>query len=118
MTQVILVMLGGGIGAVIRGFLTNVFANKINSTLPVATPFVNILGSFIIGLIMGMSLNIPWIDSFLVVGILGGLTTFSTLSSELVKMLTPEKNILNFITYSLIQYVVAFIACLLGYIIV
>src|SRR5699024_720986 len=91
MTQVILVMLGGGIGAVIRGFLTNVFANKINSTLPVATPFVNILGSFIIGLIMGMSLNIPWVDSFLVVGILGGLNTFSSLFLVLVMFFYPVK---------------------------
>ena len=45
MTQ-FLVMLGGGIGAVIRAFVTNFFNNRINSTYPIATLVVNILGSF------------------------------------------------------------------------
>ena len=45
MTQ-FLVILGGGIGAVIRAFVTNFFNNRINSTYPIATLVVNILGSF------------------------------------------------------------------------
>ncbi|KRG10483.1 fluoride efflux transporter FluC [Staphylococcus sp. NAM3COL9] len=118
MTQLLLVMLGGGLGAVIRGFVTNVCTSRFNSTLPIATPIVNILGSFIIGLLMGMSLNIDWVHPFIIVGVLGGLTTFSTLSSELVKLLTSEKNMFNFLIYSLLQYGVSFLACLLGYVIV
>src|SRR5699024_9540922 len=115
MIQVLLVMLGGGIGAIIRGFITNVGVNKFNSKLPIATPLVNILGSFIIRLIMGISLHIKWIEPFIIIGILGGLTTFSTLSSELVNLLTKEKDIFNFLIYSIIQYGVAFSACLIGY---
>ncbi|MDT3920024.1 camphor resistance protein CrcB, partial [Staphylococcus saprophyticus] len=45
----------------------------------------------------------------------GGLTTFSTLSSELVKLLTTPKQINLFILYSILQYGVSFVACLLGY---
>ncbi|MDG0844132.1 CrcB family protein [Staphylococcus equorum] len=118
MTQLLLVMLGGGLGAVIRGFVTNVCARSFDSKLPIATPIVNILGSLIIGLLMGMTLNIYWIHPFVIVGVLGGLTTFSTLSSELVNLLTSEKNIFNFLIYSSLQYGVAFLACLLGYIII
>lgn len=118
MSQVFLVMLGGGIGAVIRALVTNFFNHKINSTYPFATLVVNIIGSFLIGLCMGLALNVTWLNTFLIVGILGGLTTFSTLSSELVQMLTPNKQIFHFIIYSILQYVVAFIACLLGYLII
>ncbi|OEK64546.1 camphor resistance protein CrcB [Staphylococcus equorum] len=118
MTQLLLVMLGGGLGAVIRGFITNVCTSRFNSKLPIATPIVNILGSLIIGLLMGMTLNIDWVHPFIVVGVLGGLTTFSTLSSELVKLLTSEKNIFNFLIYSLLQYGVSFLSCLLGYIMI
>ncbi|MDK9865639.1 MULTISPECIES: fluoride efflux transporter FluC [Staphylococcus] len=118
MTQLLLVMLGGGLGAAIRGFITNVCTSRCNSKLPIATPIVNILGSLIIGLLMGMTLNIDWVHPFVVVGVLGGLTTFSTLSSELVKLLTSEKNIFNFLIYSLLQYGVSFLSCLLGYIMI
>lgn len=118
MTQLLLVMLGGGLGAVIRGVITNVCTSRFNSKLPIATPIVNILGSLIIGLLMGMTLNIDWVHPFAIVGVLGGLTTFSTLSSELVKLLTSEKNIFNFLIYSLLQYGVSFLSCLLGYIMI
>ncbi|MDH9160899.1 MULTISPECIES: fluoride efflux transporter FluC [Staphylococcus] len=115
MTQLLLIMLGGGIGAVIRGFITNLCTQRFNSDLPIATPIVNISGSFLIGLIMGMMLNVDWIQSFVVIGILGGLTTFSTLSSELVKLLIDDKKIISFIIYSVIQYGASFLACFVGY---
>lgn len=112
------VMVGGGIGAVIRAAITNICNAKLNSIIPIATPIVNIVGSMLIGLFMGMSLHIDWLNSFFVVGVLGGLTTFSTLSSELVHLLTIEKSIKYFIIYSILQYGVSFSACYLGYIII
>ncbi|NWK85432.1 CrcB family protein [Staphylococcus sp. GSSP0090] len=115
MIQCILIMLGGGIGAVIRGLITNVFNQKFNTSLPFATLLVNVVGSLCIGLLMGMCLNINWINPFIIVGVLGGLTTFSTLSSELVKLLTTPKQIRLFLVYSILQYGVSFAACLLGY---
>ncbi|PHK50853.1 fluoride efflux transporter FluC [Staphylococcus edaphicus] len=115
MINCILVMLGGGIGAVIRGFITNVFNQKFNSTLPIATLTVNVLGSFVIGLLMGMAINLSWMNPFIIVGILGGLTTFSTLSSELVKFLLQPRQLGLFIFYSLLQYGISFGACFLGY---
>ncbi|SCS33817.1 fluoride efflux transporter FluC [Staphylococcus caeli] len=118
MINVLLVMLGGGIGAVIRAAITNICNAKSNYIIPIGTPIVNIVGSMLIGLFMGMALHVTWLNAFLVVGILGGLTTFSTLSSELVQLLTIEKNIKYFIIYSILQYGTSFLACFLGYILI
>ncbi|WP_436859736.1 fluoride efflux transporter FluC [Staphylococcus caeli] len=112
------VMLGGGIGAVIRAAITNICNAKLNSIIPIATPIVNIVGSMLIGLFMGMALHVDWLNSFFVVGVLGGLTTFSTLSSELVHLLFTQKNMKYFLIYSLLQYGMSFFACYLGYIII
>ena len=54
--------------------------------LPWATLATNIIGSFIIGLVWGLYAGEEWFQSLgrlmLVVGLLGGLTTFSTFSLE------------------------------------
>lgn len=115
MINILFIMLGGGIGAVIRAFITNFCSNKFNSQLPIATPFVNIIGSLIIGVLMGMAIHSTWIPPLFIIGVLGGLTTFSTLSSELVQLLVYKKDIWRFIVYSMLQYVGSFVACILGY---
>ena len=45
MIAILLVMLGG-IGAVLRALVTDICNRKFNSTIPIATPIVNIIGSF------------------------------------------------------------------------
>ncbi|WP_251519709.1 MULTISPECIES: fluoride efflux transporter FluC [Staphylococcus] len=115
MIKILLLMCGGGIGAVIRGTITHLCQRYFNSQIPIATSLVNILGSFIIGMVMALTIHNTWIHPFFVVGVLGGFTTFSTLSSELVKFLTPNKQYGLFFIYSTIQYVGAFIACICGY---
>ena len=84
----VLVMLGGGIGAMSRALISNYF-NHFNTRLPVGTLIVNIVGCMLIGAISGLSLHIKWMNPFFITGILGGLTTFSTLS-ELVGMVSPQ----------------------------
>ncbi|MCU7258799.1 CrcB family protein, partial [Pseudomonas aeruginosa] len=84
----VLVMLGGGIGAMSRALISNYF-NHFNTRLPVGTLIVNIVGCMLIGAISGLSLHIKWMNPFFITGILGGLTTFSTLSNELVGMVSP-----------------------------
>lgn len=111
----LLVMVGGGIGAVLRAFVTNVCQRHFNSSIPITTPIVNILGSFSIGLTMGTAISNHWLSPLFITGVLGGLTTFSTLSSELVKMLTPKFRILHFIGYSILQFIIGFIACYIGF---
>lgn len=106
----ILVMLGGGIGAMIRAIISNYF-NQFITKLPVGTLIVNIMGCVLIGTVSGLSLHINWINSFFITGILGGLTTFSTLSNELVGMVSPKFKPIPFIIYTLLQFVGAFLSC-------
>jgi len=58
--------------------------------LPWATLVTNIIGSFIIGLVWGLYAGEEWLQSLgrlmLVVGLLGGLTTFSTFSLETIQL--------------------------------
>lgn len=83
MFNVIAVFLGGGLGSVLR-YLTNLVC-------PFPTVVVNIAGSFIIGFFYVFFMDKADISSSLklaiTVGICGGLTTFSTFSLELFKMI-------------------------------
>lgn len=52
MISIILVMIGGGFGAIARSAITDYFNHKFTSKLPIATLIVNLVGSFLIGLTM------------------------------------------------------------------
>lgn len=88
---VLLVMLGGGIGSAFR-YLTTVFVNKYYaSAFPLATLIINMLGCFLIGLLMGFfqknnlpDSNLKWL---LVTGFCGGYTTFSAFGFENISLL-------------------------------
>lgn len=79
MKYLLIVFLGGGIGACTR-YLFAQFCSHLH--LPIATFFVNILGCFLIGLSLPYFFaksSLPEYRLFLVTGFLGSLTTFSTL---------------------------------------
>ncbi|HDD3437079.1 TPA: CrcB family protein [Staphylococcus aureus] len=115
MISIILVMIGGGLGAIARSAVTDYFNHKFTSKLPIATLIVNLVGSFLIGLTIGLSISISWFPAFFVTGFLGGLTTFSMLAKELTLMMMPKFNINLFLNYSLLQFIIGFIACYIGY---
>ena len=78
--NLLLVALGGAGGSVLRYMLSN-----INTSFPWGTFAVNVLGSFLIGLLVGlMSKGVlsPEMKLLLVTGFCGGFTTFSTFASE------------------------------------
>jgi CrcB protein len=75
---------GAAIGAWMRWSLS-VMLNASFPSLPLGTLVANLVGGYLIGLFMGVS--VPEVRLFLVTGLLGGLTTFSTFSSEAVTML-------------------------------
>ena len=81
----LLVMLGGGIGSLARYLAGAAISTRFASTAPVGTMIVNITGSFLIGLLMTLlSERLPhpnW-RLLLVVGFLGGYTTFSSFEWE------------------------------------
>ncbi len=84
----LLVGLGGGIGAMLRLFFTNIIKH---TTFPYGTFFINIAGSLLIGIIFGLSVKTNIISNelklFLATGICGGFTTFSAFSAENMQLL-------------------------------
>jgi fluoride exporter len=91
MVNALLVMLGGGIGALARYWLQGVVHRSTGPGFPYGTVVVNVAGCFVIGLLMvGMEerfLVNPSLRVFLTVGILGGFTTFSSFSYETIALL-------------------------------
>lgn len=88
--NLLLVLLGGGLGALTR-YLTGLAAARLwGAGFPYGTLVVNMLGALLIGLFFGLAdrqsfLSAP-VRIFFVTGFLGGLTTFSSFGWETVKL--------------------------------
>lgn len=85
MTNLLFVALGGSIGAVLRYLISIFMLQVFGSSFPFGTLLVNVLGSFLMGVIyaLGQLSHIsPELKSLVGVGLLGALTTFSTFSNE------------------------------------
>jgi len=83
---IIAVASGGALGATARMLLNGFINSRVPHTLPFGTLTVNLLGSFIIGTLFAyFHLNThlsPHLKTFLITGILGALTTYSTFAIE------------------------------------
>jgi len=91
MQSVLLIGLFGALGCLSRYYFSGWVHNLCGRAFPYGTFAVNILGSFLIGLIMEFSIRStllsPQLRVGLVTGFLGGLTTFSTFSYETFRLL-------------------------------
>ena len=88
MNSYLLVTLGGGLGALTRFVLAGWIARRFGESFPLGTLVINVSGSFLIGLIATAAgeggrwfLAASW-RQFLMVGVLGGYTTFSAFSLQ------------------------------------
>ncbi len=86
MNMLIAIALGGGIGALARHFLSSAVAALFGSGFPWGIFVVNILGGFLMGLIVELgALKLSYsieARAFLTTGLLGGFTTFSAFSLD------------------------------------
>jgi len=91
METVVLIALFGALGCLSRYFLSGWVYAVFGRTFPAGTFAVNIVGAFLIGLIMEFSMRStlvsPNLRAGLTIGFLGGLTTFSTFSYETFRLL-------------------------------
>ena len=83
---IIVVASGGAIGATLRLFINSLVNKHFVHALPLGTLAVNLLGSLLIGVLfayfhLNTSLS-PHLKTFMVTGILGALTTYSTFAIE------------------------------------
>ncbi len=81
--------LGGFFGAISRFLIAGFIQKLAETTFPVGTLTVNVLGSFIIGFLVLLFENLiaPQWKAFFITGFLGALTTFSTFSYETTVLL-------------------------------
>jgi fluoride exporter len=115
------VFIAGGFGSVLRYALSQLWIFKNNNaadTIFTPTLLVNIVGSFLIGVIMAYALKV---DSFntnykllLATGFCGGFTTFSALSNETFLML-KQNNISEALLYILVTIILGILATFIGY---
>lgn len=85
----LLVFIGGGLGAMARYFVSTNLAGKLGN-FPIGTLTANILGSFFMGLVVGIiagRVSLESVRLFAAVGFLGGFTTFSTFSAETLALI-------------------------------
>ena len=115
------VVVGAGIGGGLRYALTGWTVQRWGTTLPWGTFAVNISGAFLLGLVMTMSVDRSLLPPawrlFLGVGILGGYTTFSTLSYESVALMQRGlvlQGALNMFGSAIVGLVAVFVGILVG----
>jgi CrcB protein len=117
MQQLLVIFIGGGIGSIFRFLLGNIL-NK--DTFAYGTMAANILGSLLIGFIMGLHFRAsvkPLTDTqlaFLVIGIFGGFTTFSSFMYENI-MLLYQGAYTRFFLYTLLSIIIGLVAAFAGF---
>jgi len=93
------IALGGALGSVGRYWLSGLVANRFGETFPWGTLVINVTGSFVIGIIGALASPEGRMDSqsrafatqFLMIGVCGGYTTFSSFSWQTLRLLQDRE---------------------------
>ena len=113
MLNYLLVSIGAAIGGALRYGLSNYIQKKQSIIFPTGTMLVNIIGSFILGIIMFYLNEKELIGNelrlFLTVGLCGGFTTFSTFSYETMMLFKDSE-----IGLAFLNILLNLTLCLLG----
>lgn len=113
MKEIALVFIGGGLGSVVRFLIGKEILARYTTVFPWATLGVNILASFVLGLMIATFSKKPdgmqWLLLLVGTGFCGGLSTFSTFSYENFSLLQKGETSMFFI-----YTITSFAACLAG----
>lgn len=116
MKQVLLVFLGGGFGSVLR-YIIGKYLNSTQTGIPYGTFAANILGSLLIGIILGLAIKNNTLSNgqtlFLATGFCGGFTTFSTFAYE-NHVFLKAGDFTSFAIYTIASFIIGFLAVFLG----
>lgn len=115
--QWLAIALGGALGSVIRFAAVGYLTPLLGYRFPLGTFVVNLLGSFLIGvayvvLVEKTSLPVEW-RLFFITGVLGGFTTFSAFSLEILQ-LWQEGHVLNAFAYASSSVILGLLMALIG----
>lgn len=91
------VAIGGALGSVARFWMSGAVASRFGETFPWGTLLVNVVGSVVIGFLAAVSAPegrwtvTPGMRQFLMIGVCGGYTTFSSFSLQTLKLLQDRE---------------------------
>jgi CrcB protein len=118
MKQLLYIGIGGFIGSIFRFLVARLNLSVQIFSIPVGTFIVNLLGSMIIGFLAGVAskseLMSPNLRLFLMVGICGGFTTFSSFTLENMTLLQNGQYV-SAIIYILSSFIFGLVAVFTGY---
>jgi fluoride exporter len=117
MRAILFVGIGGGLGSILRYVISAFVGKHVPVVFPLGTLLVNISGCFLIGVFYALAtrhsaFNADW-RLFLITGICGGYTTFSTFSYDGLVLLRQGSN-LSFMLYMLGSVVIGLLATFAG----
>jgi fluoride exporter len=117
MKTILVIGLGGAIGSISRYLIGGYIHRHLATTFPAGTFIVNITGCFIIGLLWGLASRHAWLTLewrlFLITGICGGYTTFSSFSYESIELFR-QGNYVYFLLYVLFSVLFGLLATVGG----
>ena len=116
---ILLVGSGGFIGSVARYFVSKLNLSIQYYGIPLGTLLVNVSGSLLLGFLAGLTIRNVFLTQewrlFLMVGICGGFTTFSTFTAENLQMV-QNGQYANAFFYTISSLILGFAAVYLGFI--
>lgn len=116
--NILLIGLGGFVGSVARYFVSKLNLHIDILSIPVGTLIVNVVGSLLIGFLIGVSEKSTLLNNelrlVLMIGLCGGFTTFSSFAGENL-MLMRNGQFLSILLYTGLSIFLGFTAVYLGY---
>ena len=116
MKNLLLVFVGGGFGSVLR-YGIGKFLNGSQNGIPYGTFAANVLGSLLIGILLGFAAKNAAISQsqtlLLATGFCGGFTTFSTFAYE-NHIFLKSGDFTSFAIYTIATFIIGFLAVFLG----
>jgi len=117
MKPLLLIFFGGGIGSVLR-YIIGKWLNTAENAIPYGTFLVNILGSLLIGIVLGYAAKVantsnPYVF-LLATGFCGGFTTFSAFANE-NHVLLRNGDYFSFLIYAFGSIILGLLAVFAGF---
>ncbi|SDW44877.1 fluoride efflux transporter CrcB [Nitrosomonas communis] len=92
--SILAICIGASLGALLRWLLGSTL-NALFPAIPPGTLIANLIGCYLIGIAISLFANHPELAPqwrlFIITGFLGGLTTFSTFSAEIITLIQQER---------------------------